>query len=188
MLDHIVEAAGEKPTLATYRAGLDAVVRGMRSQQDGGGEREKGVWADRAVRVWDAMLAAGVAPDARAVEGVLLPLVQVCSDDNTWLGGCMGGKNGNGDPQTQRPSVRPSVNPKKLITLIYTRTTQHNTYTAGGAAGAGVGGDPPRAGAAGRAVHQVLVPNRPGAVPPPAQCQCQCQCCGEGWRWGARGV
>ncbi len=78
-------ATGERPALAAYQAALDAIQLGMRGQQrqqqqqQGGKKGEgKGAWADRAMRVYDeAVKRAGVLPDGRAVEGVLLPLVRV---------------------------------------------------------------------------------------------------------------
>lgn len=104
MLKHALALTGENPTLATYQAALDAIYQGAKrerenaspkgpgagsgsqaqqAQQRGGGGGGKGVgaganaWADKAVRIYGAMLQAGVIPDGRAVERVLLALVQV---------------------------------------------------------------------------------------------------------------
>lgn len=73
VLEHAATVAGEKPTLATYQSALDAIVQGMRKA----GAGEKGQGAERAVAVYEAMVAGGVTPDGRAVEGVLLALKQV---------------------------------------------------------------------------------------------------------------
>lgn len=74
VLGHAATVAGEGgPRLATFQAALDAIYQGMRKREGG----EKGEWAERAVRVYEAMVEAGVTPDGRAVEGVLSALAQV---------------------------------------------------------------------------------------------------------------
>ncbi len=73
VLTHLVSVAGTPPTLDTYKAGLDAIHQ----IKEGGG---KDNW-DKALKLYEAMLAAKVQPDGRAIEGVLLALAQANMHD-----------------------------------------------------------------------------------------------------------
>ncbi|KAM3571742.1 hypothetical protein VYU27_006221 [Nannochloropsis oceanica] len=74
VLSHIVSFAGLTPTLDTYKAALDATHQ---IKDEGGRERGQGGKWEKALRLYEAMLAAGVQPDGRIIEGVLLELAQV---------------------------------------------------------------------------------------------------------------
>lgn len=135
VLGHAATAAEEGgPTLVTFQAALDAIHQGMRTREGG----EKGEWAKRAVRVYEAMVEAGVMPDGRAVEGVLSALAQVCvfvyARVLCWQGGALKGAQCPRQIKTclaRSCVIHPSVTPpppqagrqEEALALIHQATT-----------------------------------------------------------------